>query len=114
MSKYLRITIHDNDFISDLQIVGETLKNIFDFEDKYPTEDDLPKIKEYISNLCWSIHNLDNFYRWKDTSVDFSETPMKIFDVDLAIVDYTDIPDWNNSEDVYIPLFAENNDILLV
>ena len=48
--------------------------------------------------------------RWNKNSVGFYETHGKHFEPTLKFVDYLDIPDWNNDEDVYIPMFenAEN------
>lgn len=113
-AKYLKVTIHDNDFTSYYHVLGETLYNIFKGYGKYPDKEDLPKIKTYINYLWWTIDNLDGIYRWKNTSVDWKENPIKIFDVDLDIVEYTNIPDWDNAESIYIPLFDESNEILLI
>ena len=113
-AKYLKITIHDNDFTSYYHILGKTLYDIFKYNGKYPDKEDLPKIKNYIDNLWWTIDSLNGFYSWKDTSIKWSENPIKYFNVDLDIVEYTNIPDWDNAESIYIPLFDESNEILLV
>lgn len=48
--KYLRITIHDNDYSISLKIIGNTLNNLFDYHYEYITEEDLPKISSYIQS----------------------------------------------------------------
>ena len=115
---YLRITLHDNDFTSYWQELGEAIQSIIRFEcndffDKTVESLDLEVIKPYIAKLWWSIDSLSNHFRWKNTHVDQTPTRVEYFeDVDLSIVDYTDIPDWDNAESIYIPLFKESTEII--
>lgn len=106
-AKYLRITIHDNDFTSSLEEVGILLYKMFN-QYEYPTEDQLPMISECIKQLWYSITSLDTFlHRGHLTNVDISYfTPI------LEFIDYLDIPDWDNYESIYIPMF-DNADIIV-
>ena len=112
-SKYLMITIHDNDFTSYFIELGKTLYNIFISEGKFPTEEDIPELKELIKHLWYSVHNIVMLMRWKNTLVEYERTDeISYFYPDVKIMDYLDIPEWENAEDIYIPLF-ENGEILL-
>lgn len=112
---YLKVTVHDNDFTSYYWQVGEAIQNIFKYEGKYSTKEDLDIIKPLIARLWWTIDNLDSYYRWKDTLVEYKPMEFEYFEksLDLDIVEYTDIPSWNNAEDIYIPLFESDETILL-
>ena len=57
-NRYLKITIHDNDFTNSLEQVAHTLNRIFSTIGKYPEEDELPLLKEYIESLWFSIDNI--------------------------------------------------------
>lgn len=46
--------------------------------------------------------------RWNKNSVGFSENPEGIFNPVLEVVDYENIPEWDNSSSVYIPMFNTN------
>lgn len=116
-AKYLRITINDNDFSSSLEKVANMLKNIFLYENKFPTENELEELKYTIKLMWYSIHETTNIMRWKDTSVNhkFSKDDKYIeyFTPNLKIVDYLDIPDWENYEVAYVPLFKDG-DVIMV
>lgn len=110
-AKYLRITMHDNDFWLSLEYLSKMLYDIFIFERRFPEEDELPLLKKYIQPLWFSLHNLDSVMRWNKNSVVFKETIEKYFEPTLEFVDYFDIPNWDNDESVYIPMF-ENTEII--
>lgn len=110
-AKYLRITMHDNDFWLSLEYLSKMLYEIFIFERRFPEEDELTLLKKYIQPLWFSLHNLDSIMNWNKNSVGFKETIEKYFEPTLEFVDYLDIPDWDNSESVYIPMF-ENAEII--
>ncbi|GAA6275878.1 hypothetical protein F170042I7_20640 [Blautia caecimuris] len=107
-AKYLRITIHDNDYSISLKIIGNTLNNLFDYHYEYPTEEDLPKISSYIQSLWHSVHGIHHVLKHKTKS----KEPLSNFKPTLQIVDYLDIPDWDNYESIYVPLFDESNEII--
>lgn len=111
-SRYLRITIHDNDFINSLEHVANTLNAVFISEGRYPEEDELPLLKKYVQSLWFSIDSISDILRWNKTSVKFKENSEKIYEPELKFVDYLDIPEWDNYESVYIPMF-DNAEILI-
>lgn len=104
-AKYLRITIHDNDFWYSLSLLADMLYEIFIRKGRFPEEDELPLLKKYIRPLWFSLHNLNSVMRWNKNSVGFKETIEEYFEPTLEFVDYVDIPDWDNDESVYIPMF---------
>ena len=102
-AKYLRVTIHDNDFHTSLEMISELLYETFQMEDRYPTEEDFPVLKECIKHLWFGEHMTSKLMRWgkRDT------TDINYFEPCLEFVDYLDIPDWDNAESVYIPMFDD-------
>lgn len=50
-AKYLRITMHDNDFWLSLVYLSKMLYEIFVSERRFPEEDELPLLKKYIQPL---------------------------------------------------------------
>ena len=107
-AKYLRITICDNDFTTSLRTIGELLYETFYMEGKYPTEEQLPELKETIKYLWYGTHSTSSLIRLNKvitTNIDY-------FKPDLEFVDYLNIPDWENYECVYIPMF-DNAEILV-
>ena len=103
--------MHDNDFTGSLIIITDILYEIFIGEGRFPEEDELPILKKYIQALWISLHNISSIMRWNKNSVGFKETIEKHFEPTLEFVDYLDIPDWDNDESVYIPMF-ENAEII--
>ncbi len=109
-AKYLRITMYDNDFTYSLLQLADILYEIF-CTTRFPEDNDLPILKDYVQHLWFSLHNIDRRMEYKICN-NFKETHLKIFTPHLEFVDYLDIPDeWNNDVDVYIPMF-ENAEIL--
>lgn len=103
--------MHDNDFTGSLIIIADILYKIFIGEGRFPEEDELPILKKYIQSLWFSLHNISSIMRWNKNSVSFKETVEKHFEPTLEFVDYLKIPDWDNDESVYIPMF-ENAEII--
>ena len=103
-AKYLRITIHDNDFRLSLQEIGELLYEIFQMEDKYPTEENFETLKEIIMHLWFSVDMAHDLMRWGR----IDSPKMEYFKPRLEFVDYLDIPDWDNSQSIYIPMFDDS------
>lgn len=106
-AKYLRITMHDNDFWQSLALLADILYEIFNDEGRFPEEDELPVLKKYIQSLWFSLHNLYSAMCWNKKSVGFTEMTEKHFEPTLEFVDYFDIPDCDNDESVYIPMFKK-------
>ena len=107
-SKYLRVTIHDNDFRSSLDAICHLLYQIFCFENKFPTEEQLPMLKEYIKHLWYGTHEVSQLMRWGNVD----KMDMAYLTPHLELVDFLDIPDWDNAESVYIPMF-ENAELIM-
>ena len=101
-AKYLRVTMHDNDFTSSLQHIGYLLQQIFEFEGRYPTQEDFPVLSEMINHLWYATNNISTKLRLDDC---YRESKFDYFDCHLELVDYLDIPDWDNYESIYIPMF---------
>jgi hypothetical protein len=99
--KYLRVTIYDNDFTTSLEMISELLYETFRFEDRYPTEEDFSALKEHIKHLWFAEHMIMELMRWGECDT----ININYFEPRLEFVDYLDIPDWDNAESVYIPMF---------
>lgn len=100
-NRYLRLTIHDNDFATVLSLVCDMLYSIFFSEDRYPTDDDLPELKEYVKNLLHNAYQTLDMMRWSRAGFVRPE----YFSPHMEFVNEEDIPDWDNAESYYIPMF---------
>lgn len=109
---YLKITMHDNDFTGSLKYVADILYKIFQYAGRYPEENELPLLATYIQNLWFSIHNINAIMYWNKNSVGFNESNFSLFRPSLKFVDFLDIPEWDDYESVYIPMF-DNSAILI-
>ena len=112
MSKYLRVTIHDNDFTSSLRIACEAFYQLCYEENRYPDEEDFPIIRKYFSHVWSGLDSLQNLLRWKDISIEYKSSSMTYLNPELSFVVFENIPDWDNHESVYIPMF-DNGEILM-
>ena len=111
-TKYLRITMHDNDFSGSLELLVDMLYKIFIGEGRFPEEDEFPLFEKYIQPLWFSLDNISHIIRWNKGSVGFKESAEGYFEPTLEFVDYLNIPDWDNGESIYIPMF-EDADIIM-
>ena len=102
-AKYLRITIHDNDFRTSLEAIGELLYESFQFEGNYPTEAQFSMLKECIKYLWFGANMTKDLMRWGE----ITDVDIDYFNPRLEFVDYLDIPDWDNGESIYIPMFDD-------
>lgn len=110
MRKYLKVTIFDNDFMDELEDVAYILYRAFYSYDKYPTEKDFPYLKKCIRNIMNSSYCIHCFARGDENLPD-TETNDKYFTPKLFIVEEIGIPEWENYECIYIPLF-DNGEII--
>lgn len=109
-AKYLSISIHDNDFMNYAENIMESIAFMFKFFDFYPKdEQDLERLKSGIAHMWNSYYLIDNACR--GTSV-VNRLDMFMKNIDLKIVDFTDIPDWDNYETMYIPLFKDAENLI--
>ena len=105
-AKYLRVTVHDNDFTSPLLYVGGLLQQVFT-DNEYPTEQDSDILKEMIAHIWYGAYEIISKLRFGECDL----CGFDYFEPDLEFVDFEDIPDWDNSESIYIPMF--DGEILL-
>lgn len=111
-ARYLRITMHDNDYTRYIQYVAESLQNIFEydficFEDGIYSlsEDDFPELKELIKQMLCATYNVIHKIQSTNEKRDYKKEQEENFGCHLELVDYLDIPENDNWESVYIPLF---------
>lgn len=112
-NKYLRITIHDNDYTRYWKEFGTIIRNLILPINSPISENDLVYLKKYIQHIWYA---LDNLYRFTDREGGLQETNMSVFNIDIDIVDASDVTQ-NNCEDIYITLFEtynENANVLLM
>lgn len=99
--RYLRVTIHDNDFTSSLEQTCETLYNIFQFEECFPEEEDFDTVSGLIKAIWHGVYMAEHWARWSTlNNLDATYLMPK-----LEFVAYDNLPDWDNGESVYIPMF---------
>ena len=100
-SYYLKLSIHDNDFGDVIELVADMLYDMFYFLDT--TSDDivnnLPQIKNCVKEMLYEIHRMFNLFGHG------SPVAKDYFEPDLKIVEYMDIPEWDNGESAFVPLF---------
>lgn len=111
---YLCITLGDNDFTSYFGVLGESLQRIIcwyknEFSESL-SDEQLEKLRPYVARIWWSTHNMQTALY----SSDIQETAYDVFErnLELSVVDYADIPEWNDCEDIYIPLFDNELEVL--
>lgn len=98
---YLRVTIHDRDYSLSLESVCRYLYDFFKTFERYPTEKDFDNLKNIIKHLWFATNKAMNFGLEKtDCTPD-----IKVFNPGLEFVSCDNIPDWDNGESVYIPMF---------
>lgn len=109
---YLVIRIGDNDFTSFAESVANALAAMFYSYDYPKNEEDLEMLKEPIARLWASLTILNDVMKkvedrkWPATPNNFDH----IFEymkerLSLRIVDFSELPDWDNYESICIPLF---------
>lgn len=100
--KYLHITLHDNDFSIELESVGELVRNMFEWFGS-PKETDLENLRVLVQNFLYNANKLHDLLDGSNI-----EVKPEYFLPTVEIVDETDVPDWDNSESIYISL--DNSD----
>lgn len=111
-AKYLKITIHDNDFTSYIEYLADAIMNMFKWNEWKPkTDEDLEKLKPGIAHV-WT--GLVMIYQATGTHPDSNIHNYIMEHLDLSIEEFENIPDSvENYEDLYIPLF-KSDDYLIV
>lgn len=111
-AKYLEVTIHDNDFSNSLMQTCHQLYSIWCDEGWFPTEENFSDLKKVIKHMWYSVHEAEHIIRWGNLWDD-SDKFIYIFEPCLKFVDFFDIPDHDNCESVYIPMF-KNAEVFIV
>lgn len=107
--KYLVITLYDNDYTGYGRELGNLIHNCL----RIAVCDDWTKIDDtyiesrlsYISHLWHSIHQL--------TFGTIQEYDPFAWCITFRIVEYSEIPEWNNHQDVYIPLMDKGDSFVV-
>lgn len=100
---YLYISIRDNDFKFELEDVCRLLYEFFQFTDDYPeNEQDLEELKPIVQNL---LYQRDQLKRYKNKN--YPNVPVSYFKPQMKFINSLDIPDWDNGESAYIPMFDD-------
>lgn len=108
--KYLSVSIHDNDFTNYAESMMESIAFMFKFFNFYPNdEEDLERLKSGIAHMWTGFDLIDKACRGREGE---NRLDMFMKNLDLKIVDFTDIPDWDNYETMYIPLFKDAENII--
>lgn len=112
--KYLKITMHDNDFTSYAREFGEYIYTMCLFECRFFDEEDIQIIKKYITLLWYSV---DHLHTWLRFGKHFPDTTDKenldyfTENVEVSIVDEDDLneqKEYGNCELIYIGMFDVN------
>lgn len=111
-AKYLKITIHDNDFTCWIECLAEAIMNMFNWNCWKPkTDEDLEKLKPAIAHV-WT--GLEMIRQAKGKHPDSNIYNYIMEHLDLSIEEFENIPNSvENYEDLYIPLF-KSDDFLVV
>lgn len=100
---YLYISIGDNDFQFGLRDVCNWLYKWFEWSGEYPgNEKDLEELRPIVQNL---LYQRDQLKRYKDK--DYPNVSVGYFKPRMEFVYSSDIPDWDNGESAYIPMFDD-------
>lgn len=112
--KYLCIEFHDNDFTLCWYTMGNYIRDIVwsSRRGDYPelSNKKLDEIKEFVARIMWAHNNMvDAIYRDEGTTdYDYFEKLLQ-----LSIVDFSDIPDWDSQESMYISLYKEDEEVII-
>lgn len=97
---YLEVTIRDNDFRDSLAKTCQLLYEVCKVSGRYPTEEDLPNLKEAVKHIWFGLDDALDILFWRrptDVGIDYLEPQFRF-------VDFSDIQD-ENLECAYIPMF---------
>lgn len=101
--KYLKFTIHDNDFQFEHEYLAELFNKLFQFYGSYPKEDQLDILAEQIKYIWYHTNKLVSIINGEYRE----ESPAKYdyFKPDLELVDEEETKEWDNQETAFIPAF---------
>lgn len=118
--KYLKITLHDSDFSTTLNLLGSSLEEIFKYHitknrswDSYEIKENLSTFTSFIKELFISINKI-NFAFWYESGITrtmekfCNEDSDYLNQLEVSICSTSDIPKQNNFEDLYIQIDGNN------
>lgn len=123
--KYLKITLHDNDFNWELQNVCRLLSMylpntkmlemlqaqvIFDNTIHSSSNEGIKMLRVAVIDMLFMFYELQHIINYSNECshfIDMFKYHHNYFteQLDISIVDKDDIPDWNNDEDFFIRLY---------
>ena len=106
---YLRISIGDNDFTTVSPALEKALGEMFYLND-FPGSEGLVKLREPIVALWVGAVMMDEAMKWDDDSRNNDYGKLREYMLErlkLEIVKFEDIPDWDNYESIYVPLYGD-------
>ena len=112
--KYLKITMHDNDFTSYAREFGEYIYTMCLFECRFFDEEDIQIIKKYITLLWYSASHLHGWLRFGKHFPDTADKENLDYfteNVKVSIVDEKDLEEhreYGNYEIIYVGMFDVN------
>lgn len=103
-AKYLKITIHDNDFTGYAHILANAIQSMLHWLCWVPaTNEDLEKLKPAVANIWNGMAMMVDVEHDYIITRNYSNYINE--HLELSIVDFADIPQNGTYEDMYIPLF---------
>lgn len=96
--KYLHITLHDRDFGIELEVVGNLIRELFQWFG-CPKQVNLETFRVYTQNLLY--HTLKTRLFLENENY---EIKLEYLLPTMEIIDASEIPDWDNGESLYINL----------
>lgn len=112
-AKYLKITIHDNDFTSYIGYLAEAIMNMFKWNGWKPKSDkDLENLKPAIAHIWYGLDMICHAAGTRPGNVNIYNYIMD--NLELSIEEFEYIPEsMDKCEDLYIPL-SKSDDFLFV
>lgn len=109
--KYLKLTMHDNDFYNEFRVIGACLeRRLSDESIVFDTNNiDFEKFQKVCAELIANIHTLNSNWWYKD--VNYSESPIDDLKkycerkLSISVIDQTEISE-DNDEILYVPLYT--------
>lgn len=99
--KWLRITVHDNDYTGFGRILGEAIQKMIFWRGERIREDNVEEYREAISELWAAFQKFDNVGLQLDNNIDAEFFKANMV---MKIVDDGNI-EADNYESIYIPMF---------
>ena len=118
MGRYLRITIHDRDYMYAAEYMGIALKDVICSNNDFPRGvsfdgRDLSVVKEYIKMLWCALYHIDSYLDSKHFASGNGEmvkTRLDYFEPELSIVESSEITS-DNGEILYVPIDSWNDEV---